>query len=775
MAGEIDITALMKKMNGGNMSEDTNKYKNYDPQENRNGKNGGGGGNWKQNGGSNGSGNWKQSGSNGSGNRKQNSGSNGGGSWKQNSGSNGGGSWKQNSGSNGGGNWKQNSGSNGGGNWKQNGGGGRPVDFYVGAPYNFVSFSNQVYQYPEGKLTAHNDMNQELSTGEISYEITAVTPIFVDDGNQEFHTDPEGRYSIPGSTLRGLIRNNVQILGLSGFADDIDDYALMYRNVAAGLEQDRYKAVLGADTIPLNTGAKNKQVSVLKNVKAGYVKKEGGKYYIYRTAVDKLQDNYGEMNYYPLSEWKIIEEYLGLEDKSKFSYAYFRQGGKNMLQNEFSPFHKKPGKNGKVQYEGTDNRYYVPYMKEISYELRNLKDVTAVGAPGKYSRKGYVVSTGKMRQKKVIYIIPEIDRKQEPIQIPDRDVEAFCIDYKKRENKLPGAYKSIRDKVQKEQICSIFNLPEEGETKPVFYICLAGRLYFGFTPRLRLFYDHTIREGLNPCHRKSVLDYASAMFGYTDDGKKKEDLGPGRGGSYKTKLSFSDAVIESMESGQLCAREDVILGEPSPTSCLNYLKSKESGAPATYNRRNFELRGVKQYWLHEKVASRETTSDNQNVASGVHALKAGVKFRGKVRFQNLTKDELGLLLWSMGLNPESRMNVGKAKSYGYGQIQVHILEAKEIDLKKAYGTADLSLDPFRPIKVEETVKFYKDTVNAILGSGSIDDMPHIREFFAMKDSALIPDNERTRYMTLDDYKEQMQKRNQIMLPSVAEVVKKESK
>ena len=73
------------------------------------------------------------------------------------------------------------------------------------------------------------------------------------------------------------------------------------------------------------------------------------------------------------------------------------------------------------------------------------------------------------------------------------------------------------------------------------------------------------------------------------------------------------------------------------------------------------------------------------------------------------------------------------------------------------------------------MKFYKDTVNAILGSGSIDDMPHIREFFAMKDSALIPDNERTRYMTLDDYKEQMQKRNQIMLPSVAEVVKKESK
>ena len=32
---------------------------------------------------------------------------------------------------------------------------------------------------------------------------------------------------MPGSIMRGLLRNNVQILGLSGFGDDIDDIALI--------------------------------------------------------------------------------------------------------------------------------------------------------------------------------------------------------------------------------------------------------------------------------------------------------------------------------------------------------------------------------------------------------------------------------------------------------------------------------------------------------------------------------------------------------------------
>lgn len=69
----------------------------------------------------------------------------------------------------------------------------------------------------------------------------------------------------------GLIRNNVQILGLSSFWDDIDDYAIMYRNVANGNEKVRYNNVLGSKQISVQGKDKMTNVSVLLNVKAGYI------------------------------------------------------------------------------------------------------------------------------------------------------------------------------------------------------------------------------------------------------------------------------------------------------------------------------------------------------------------------------------------------------------------------------------------------------------------------------------------------------------------------
>ena len=77
---------------------------------------------------------------------------------------------------------------------------------YVGAPYNFIPFSEVKSVYAD-KPPAHNSMESKLISGEIEYEMTAQTPIFTDDGKCHFHKDANGQYSIPGSSIRGLIRN----------------------------------------------------------------------------------------------------------------------------------------------------------------------------------------------------------------------------------------------------------------------------------------------------------------------------------------------------------------------------------------------------------------------------------------------------------------------------------------------------------------------------------------------------------------------------------------
>ncbi len=642
-------------------------------------------------------------------------------------------------------NGKNGYGSKGGGKGLGYKGSNDKASVYIGAPYNFVPFSDKVYEYPQGKQVMHDQMSDQLFTGELTYEIEAKTPILIDNGKGTFVKDAQGRYAIPGSTMRGQIRNNVQVLGLAGYEDDIDDYALMYRDVTNKAKDDRYKTILDAKTVTVNDADRQYRIGALLEVRAGYVKNEGGTYTIYQTCVDSIRKEFRNMNYYILSERKIVNDYLKHPDD--FSYRVFRPNGKSILQHEFVEFQRYENASG-VHYKGTPNKEYSPYHLPVSYEVKNLKDITAVGEPGEYTNEGYAVSSGKMNEKKVLYIIPKIDRNKTLMEIPAEDVRAFRIDLNKREKTLNqfGGKKH-------------FDLPSEGEEKPVFYIKKPDdRLYFGFTPRLRLFYDHTVREGLKQKCRKDRMDYSRAIFGYAGDDS-----------SFRSKVSFSDAVVT--EGAKAASRQQLILAEPKPTSYFDYLQQNLHGPANTYNTDGFALRGAKQYWLHTKAPVNTTGMNRKNdkVVSGMQPLEQGVRFRGKIRFQNMTQEELGLLLWAVRLDPDCWMNVGKAKAYGYGAIAVNITEVKAIDLKKAYGQKQtLELQPFRDICVNEMITAYQESMKRFLGGRKITDLPHIKDFFCMKDSRHIPNDEQTKYMDLKSFGSRRK-----ALPSAAEVVKRQ--
>lgn len=603
---------------------------------------------------------------------------------------------------------------------------------YIGNPYNFVGFSKKVYEYPQDKLTLHSDMKDELFTGELTYEVEAKTKIIVDDGNGSFYKNTEGKYAIPASTMRGLIRNNVQILGLSSFYDDIDDYALMYRNVANGAEKKRYNDILGSKQLRINDGDKSYAVGILLNVRAGYIKCEHGKYLIYQNEIESIKKEYKGMNYYALSERNIYNSYeKSKKNGTKFRYDIFYKDGKSIMQHEMTGF-RRDERNGRVHYKGNPNKNYVPYAIPVSYEIANQKDVTAVGEPGQYAREGYAVSTGKMNEKKVIYIIPKVDLSKLAIEIPQKDIDAFRIDLEKKKNSLKQF--GGRDK---------FDLPKEGDMKPVFYIELGGRLYFGFTPRLRLFYDYTIKEGLPQNHKEGVIDYAKAMFGFT-----------GKRFGYKSKLSFSDAVLVNESS--VTEERKYILSEPKPSSYLDYLV-QDADKEVTYNTQGFQVRGIKQYWLRNAELPDNVGNGNEKALSKFTPLAAGAKFQGKVRFSNLTKDELGLLLWSVQLREESWMNVGKAKAYGYGNIKVKLQSAKKVDMKKAYATSEFCFDPFEDINISECIGYYKACMKDYLDGKELETLPSIKEFFDMKNSKIMPDPKKIRYMDINNREYQNRK------------------
>lgn len=722
---------------------------------------------------------------------------------------------------------------------------------YVGAPYNFIPFAEKVYQYPQGIQWHHNDASGELFTGELTYKITAHTPVIVDGGDGCFFRTASGDYAIPGSTIRGLIRNNAQILGLSSVDEDIDDYALMYRSIASGSrkENKRHSKILGTN----NNGTETKGMAV--NVKAGYITLENGIYYI-----DEVNESFDKgANYLALSSRRILSEkenfpfFIGnwkkrmmYTDNCTFvrkemingkykgkpvRFSYQTEDAKEVencivdgkISFEISEIIEKgnnttividsirmPGKcseEGEIRYRKSKdsnstisrtisydpsdkytmvNKCYEPYYEPVYFELdetgKRIKSVYAkdcdTDSPLPDAREGYVLSSGWMNSKKNLYIIPEVHCDVHTIKIDTKDIKAFSADLNKRIKTLKRYFEHGQDGKEKseEKAGDFFGLPKrEGERKPVFFIDSGSRLYFGFTPRLRLFYDYTIKNGIKGNPESGAIDYCKAIFGYSQ-GKE----------SYKSKVSFSDAKITcgQGQGQQVLPEKSFILAEPKPTSYWDYLiqdqGSSESGEPVTYNDSGMKLRGIKQYWLHAEAAQPEQTvkrekksgseKENDGPESTFQPLDKGTVFTGKIRFWNLTKEELGLLLWSIRLKPgKSRMNVGKAKPYGYGNISLDLTSAKRLDMQQAYSLEGLNLDPFIDINVEEAIRAYRKHINGFLEGSSIDELSSIREFFAMKNFADIPSEDKIKYMSIDEGDYQNRRRP---LQSVGEVIKK---
>lgn len=641
----------------------------------------------------------------------------------------------------------------------------------VFAPYNFVSLPKKTITLSRKDLPGHDKADSELLSGEINYEITAWTSIFIDDGSDHFYKNPEGCYTIPGSSIRGMIRSNAQILSLSSIEDDVDDYSLLYRDVANGNNKDRYNAVLGSKNVE-NGNKKNGKANtttILTNVKAGYISNEGGKYVIYGTVSTPVNENFGDMNYYVLSERIAIEDVLNKENnkmQSGFSYLVNTIGKKwNRLQNKKEHFRDAHDKNGNHFYQGTPDPKYMPSYRPVSFSLTEHRRIGAVVEPGKTGNdwySGWFLSSGAISKKKVVYIIPEIDRNKEIANLSEdyrQDLKNFQIDYNKRVNSLTLKKQHLErvkpniipNKIQEYK--DFFNLPKEGQTKPVFYIHLNGRLYFGFTPRLRLYYDHTVKEGLGSNAIGERLDYAKAVFGYAYPEN-----------SYKSRVSFTDAVNRT----QAMPEKDryLTLSEPKPTDYYNYLV--QSKRDISYNSKKFELRGVKQYWLHQTAEQGKTFKKaNVKTDSLIRPLLPGTTFEGKIRFHNLKKTELGLVLWAIRLKPGTRMNIGQAKGFGYGSIEFTNLELRVFQPEKAYQLESaLDLDPYQEEDIYKYIDIFKKDIEKYL-DGRIDDQISIDELMNMKDGVNLPLQEVVENMTLKEF--QKQKRKKIKLPSVKEV------
>ena len=550
----------------------------------------------------------------------------------------------------------------------------------IRAPYNFVPFSDKVlcrYNSVE-ELPSHDRLDKNLHSGEIHLTIEAKTPLFISDGNDHFFRTPAGTCAIPGSSLRGLVRENMQILGfgLVRPEEDLQDYQILFRKFAdsSGSNMSKlqkyYKTVL---KIKSRTNSCGKSYPIPEAVQGGYLYRQKDKYFI-RPVEGKVL--------------RVIGKY---SEKEKSTEVW---GYKIYDAEEREVFYSASGKNVEKIIPAKTQSVPVGMRKGV---------LLSPGRPVNSDKSG-----NRIIEKKTCYVFPEEDNKALTVNLTQDDILAY-----KEDNR-------IRGRILKKQK-SFWELPAEGKRKAFFYVSYNQKVHFGRSQFLRLIYPHKISEGLPKEHleyaKKNLvfLDYPHAVLGFA----AKEY-------SYRSRVSFGDLVL----CGETVSDKEVSppLMEPKPSFCAGYLLDGKD-----YTDDDFQLRGYKQYWLKQPFIGIEGKT---NVKSILRPLESGSRFSGVVRFRNLTDDELGLLLWSIRLDDKCYQNIGKGKPYGYGRIAVNIDRLVECDLASQYTYDGLTskLQPTPAEKIASYIESYnRYAVERLPGEkNSVRDFPEIRDFFYMK-------------------------------------------
>lgn len=418
------------------------------------------------------------------------------------------------------------------------------VDKRVRAPYNFIPLSDKIllpYDSVES-LPAHDRIDPSLKTGEICVTMVADTPVFVSDGDKNdphFFRGSNGKYMIPGSTIRGMVRENMQILGfgLMRPGEDLEDIQIFFRDFASasGSRDDPLKkyycAALGIKQMPMPSG---RPKAIPQLVKSGYLKKEKGKYKIYPSKGSYMlvrRDHPGVRCF-------------GTED-ARTENVYYRAEGDRVKEIRPAVGEKNGLRRGTLLYTGKPVRSWNRQTGRLEDHPNHL------------------------------YLIPEADWSAQPLTLDEDDVLSYMEDFEKRRNVL-GRNRNF------------WNLPLEGREKPVFYVQYEGHVYFGMSRFLRIGYRYPLSCGLPESHKAGMdkLDFPRAILGYVSKNS----------GSYRSRVSFGDFAAdgEAYEMPLI----SMILGEPKPSYYPGYVVGGKH-----YNHEDFRLRGYKQYWLKEVEAT----------------------------------------------------------------------------------------------------------------------------------------------------------------------------
>lgn len=541
-------------------------------------------------------------------------------------------------------------------------------DYY---PYNFVSLG-------ESSKAERHEVKKGKFSGKIKCSLKNLTPLFI-GGNEdkertlveeveECHETKDGKecykvtkYMIPASTIKGELRNIIEVLTRSCIKN-VEDERLIYRAGAFKLKEKKFGIIKtlpngkndgiieGADVIRIERELAISKVKSLKKIGGkNNTKDYEGFYEIY---VNKNKVNNYKAN---LESYKYDKK---IDEEKDYEILIDRIAGcmeKSILWigTEF-PRRKKGEK------LPTYAKILVPNKKRYKFSAEEYNDLK-------------ILIEERNNSKKPLYV-DEI-KKDDPI--------IFKVDRNDR----------------------------------------AINLVFSEIPRLRYKCSplDLIPEKFKPCINKEKLCFACRVFGTIgDNSKSKENNNDSKNESFaiSSRIFITDALSLDTRDEKKEKELDRLrsLGEPHPTLLGFYLKYGDYDK--RYDKGKYEIRGRKFYWHHtkkieagknwENYRNSIETKNHDNTNSKIYFLEPLQKFEFEIDFKDLTEKELGILLYSIEVEEgKSLHKLGKAKAYGFGSCEIKIDKCL-IETEKKYIFFDKN-DSFKEYSKEEyTTQFIEE-------------------------------------------------------------------
>ncbi|MGN7613479.1 TIGR03986 family type III CRISPR-associated RAMP protein [Magnetococcales bacterium HHB-1] len=561
------------------------------------------------------------------------------------------------------------------------------------APYNFVSLSNWVFSPHWAKRASYDIPSKEGLSGILDVEIKAHTPILIggegketDEKEQrtivEFFKmpDKDKTPAIPGTSLKGMIRNVIEIITFSKMKI-IDDKRYGLRDISGRYVKEVYAShMIGQKAGFLRMKPDGSaEIIPCDYVRLSHVDLEN---YLKKQGKTWPGEFLFEMNESVKQKYEKWQELTG-NSTTGLPTLKFTSGDISTPKDRGK---SQPGATGLGEANGIEGS--LVFTSQIS-DRRVDKVAHGRRVVGKY--KDFIFYNAKEEEQDKIRITPETWQGFLFVHADDgKEIKESEESAKKVSGKGKNPWSNYwRARYFRGERVPVFYHTEERNPKEVRSLGVA----FMYRLAAMRTVKETVMHSSSDHGSDQFFDFTELLFGTVDEQSRGEN-------NLKGRVSFGHLPWSKNAEGGLKVEKErktaTILSGPKASYFPNYiaqdvdehhkLKGKGHGRQKKMTYETFmsskaRVRGWKRYPVRRHAKEQEITSEqleNKKVQTVLHAFKAGSIFKGKIRFHNLYPEELGALLWALqwGGDQGKRHALGMGKPFGYGQVSITVNEEK---------------------------------------------------------------------------------------------------